>query len=110
LAHIRRKYFEIVTKLDKEALKNSRAVIGFNFCDQLYKIEKELKQQYEDTDDYYKRLYEIRLEKSASIIEEFIKYVDIEIKNALPKSPLGAALEYSQKLLPSFRILLTDAH
>ena len=34
--------------------------------------------------------------------------MDIELKNALPKSPLGTALEYSQKLLPSFRILLTD--
>ena len=28
------------------ALKNSRAVIGFNFCEQLYKIEKELREQY----------------------------------------------------------------
>jgi len=108
LAHIRRKYFEIVTKLDKEALKNSRAVIGFNFCEQLYKIEKDLKQQYEGTNEYYKNRYETRLEKSASIIEEFIKYVEIEIKDALPRSPLGAALEYSRKLLPSFRIFLTD--
>ena len=30
LAHIRRKYFEIVTKLDKEALKNSRAIIAMS--------------------------------------------------------------------------------
>ena len=26
----------------------------------------------------------------------------------LPRSPLGEALEYSRKLLPSFRIFLTD--
>ena len=52
--------------------------------------------------------YQTRLEKSAPIIEEFIKYVDTEIKSALPRSPLGAALEYSRKLLPSFRIFLTD--
>ncbi len=38
LAHIRRKYFDIVSKLKDEALKNSRALIGFNFCEQLYKI------------------------------------------------------------------------
>ncbi|HEY5562388.1 MAG TPA: IS66 family transposase [Clostridiaceae bacterium] len=108
LAHIRRKYFEIVTKLDEEALKKSRAVIGFNFCEQLYKIEKDLREKYEGIDDYYKNRYKTRLEKSAPIIEEFIKYVDIEINNALPKSPLGAALEYSRKLLPSFRTFLTD--
>lgn len=108
LAHIRRKYFEIVSKLEGEALSNSRAVIGFNFCEHLYKIEKELKEKYQGDDDFYKKRYEIRLEKSAPIIEDFIKYVDIEIKNALPRSPLGQALEYSQKLLPSFRIFLTD--
>jgi transposase len=95
LAHIRRKYFDIVTELDKEALKNSRAVIGFNSCEQLYKIEKDLKEKYAGEEDYYKKRYETRLEKSAPIIEEFIKYVDIEIKSALPRSPLSAALEYS---------------
>lgn len=108
LAHIRRKYFEIVSKLEGEALKSSRAVIGFNFCEQLYNIEKELREKYENDDDYYKKRYETRLEKSAPLIEEFIKYVDVELKSALPRSPLGQALEYSKKLLPSFRILLTD--
>lgn len=108
LAHIRRKYFDIISKLKDEALKSSRALIGFNFCEQLYKIEKELKETYSNYADYYKKRYEIRLEKSATIIENFIKYVDIELQNALPRSPLGEALEYSKKLLPSFRTFLTD--
>jgi transposase len=108
LAHIRRKYFDIVSKLKDEALKSSRALIGFNFCEQLYKIEKDLNNNYEGNDDYYKQRYEIRLEKSAPIIEDFITYIDIEIKSALPRSPLGEALEYSRKLLPSFRTFLKD--
>jgi transposase len=108
LAHIRRKYFDIVSILKDEALKNSRALIGFNFCEQLYKIEKDLREQYKGSDDYYAKRYEIRLEKSAPIIESFIKYVNDELPNALPKSPLGQALEYSKKLLPSFRTFLTD--
>lgn len=108
LAHIRRKYFDIVSKLKDEALKSSRAVIGFNFCEELYKIEKELREKYEGDENYYNKRYEVRLKKSAPIIEEFIKYVDTELKNALPRSPLGQALEYSQKLLPSFRTFLTD--
>jgi len=108
LAHIRRKYFDIVSKLEGEALKNSRAVIGLNFCEQLYKIEKEIKEEYQGSEDFYRKRYEIRLEKSEPIIEEFIKYVDIELKSALPRSPLGQALEYSRKLLPEFRTFLTD--
>lgn len=108
LAHIRRKYFDIVSKLKDETLKNSRALIGFNFCEQLYKIEKGLKKDYEGSDDFYAKRYKTRFEKSAPIIEDFIKYVDVELKNALPKSPLGQALEYSQKFLPSFRTFLTD--
>jgi len=63
---------------------------------------------YVGEDDYYKKRYDTRLEKSAQLIEEFIKYVDIEIQSALPRSPLGAALEYRRKLLPSFKIFLTD--
>lgn len=108
LAHIRRKYFDIVSKLKDEALKESKAILGFNFCEQLYKIEKNLREEYSGDEDYYKKRYEIRLEKSAPIIENFINYVDIEIENALPRSPLGQALEYSQKLLPSFRMFLDD--
>ncbi|MDP4147591.1 MAG: transposase [Bacillota bacterium] len=98
----------IISKLNDEALKESRALIGFNFCEQLYKIERDLRAEFENQEDYYQKRYEIRLEKSAPIIEDFIKYVDIEIKNALPRSPLGEALEYSRKLLPSFRTFLTD--
>jgi transposase len=90
------------------ALKNSRALLGFNFCEELYKIEKELREKYQDDDHYYAKRYETRIEKSAPIIEDFIKYVDLELKNAVPKSPLGQALEYSKKLLPSFRTFLTD--
>jgi transposase len=108
LAHIRRRYFDIISKLEDEALKNSRALKGFNFCEQLYKLEKELKETYSSDADYYKKRYEIRLEKSAPVIEDFINYVDIELQNALPRSPLGEALEYSKKLLPSFRTFLTD--
>ncbi|SKA93245.1 hypothetical protein SAMN05443428_11376 [Caloramator quimbayensis] len=63
--------------------------------EQLNKIEKELKEKYQGSNDFYKKPYEVRLEKSAAIIEEFIMYVDIELKNALHRSSLGQALEYS---------------
>jgi transposase len=36
LAHIRRKFYEIVSTLNEEALKTSIAAIGLNYCEQLY--------------------------------------------------------------------------
>ncbi len=108
LAHIRRKFHEIVSDLSDEALKNSRAIIGFNYCEQIYKLEKDIKVKYGDEEDYYQKRYEIRLKKLAPILEDFEKYINIEIKDALPRSPLGKALEYSQKTVPIMKNILKD--
>lgn len=108
LAHIRRKYFEIIKTLDKEALKKSRAIIGFNYCEKLYKIEKDLRKAYSEKVDYYEKRYEIRLKESAPVIDEFIEYVDREIIDAVPKSSLGKALEYTQKTIGNFKTFLED--
>lgn len=108
LAHIRRKFHEIVSNLSDEALKNSRAIIGFNYCEQIYKLEKDIKVQYGKDEDYYQKRYEIRLKKLAPILENFEKYINIEIKDALPRSPLGKALEYAQKTVPIMKNILED--
>lgn len=108
MAHIRRKFYDIVSTLDKETLKTSKAQIGFNYCEQLYLIEKDLRQKYRDNEDYYEKRYKIRLEKTAPIINEFIDYVDKELPEAMPRSPLGKALAYAKKLLPKFKTFLED--
>jgi len=108
LAHIRRKFYDVIANLDDETLKKSRAIIGFNYCEKLYTIEKELREKYRNNKDYYEKRYSVRLEKSAPILEEFIQYTEKEIQNALPKSPLGRALEYAHKLLPSMRTFLKN--
>lgn len=43
--------------------------------------------------NYYDIRFKIRAKKLAPIIDNFIEYVDREIKNALPRGPLGKALE-----------------
>lgn len=43
----------------------------FNYCEKLYKIEKELRESYFQNEDYYKKRYEIRLEKTAPLLDEF---------------------------------------
>jgi transposase len=108
LAHIRRKYHDIIVNLNEEALKKSRGIIGFNLCEKIYEVEKDIRKKYSEDKDYHKLRYEIRLEKLKPLLEEFKEYVDREIKDALPKSPLGKALEYSRKLLPKMETVLED--
>lgn len=106
LSHIRRKFHEIVITLNEEALKKSRAIIGFNYCEKLYKIEKELREAYSQDADYYNKRYEIRLQKTAPLLDEFQQYIERELVNALLKSALGKALDYTRKVLPGMKTLL----
>lgn len=108
LAHIRRYFHKIIVDLDKEALKSSRAILGFNYCEQIYKLEQELRESYSNDENYYDIRFKVRAEKLAPIIDNFIEYAEIEIKNALPRSPLGKALDYAKKHLPGLRNVLLD--
>lgn len=108
LAHIRRYFHNIIVDLDEEALKNSRAVIGFNYCEQIYKLEKELRESYSSDENYYDVRFEVRSKELTPIIDKFIQYTETEIKNALPKSPLGKALDYAKKHLLGVKNVLLD--
>ncbi len=46
--------------------------------------------------------------QTAPLLDEFQEYVEREIKDALPKSPLGKALDYTNKVLPGMKTLLLD--
>ena len=108
LAHIRRKFHEVIINLNEEALKESRALIGFNYCEQIYKLEKELRDTYSNNLDYYEIRYKERNNKLAPILDDFIEYIDKEILLALPRSPLGKALDYAKKHVPSLKTVLLD--
>ena len=108
LAHIRRYFHNIIVDLDEEALKNSKGVIGFNYCEQIYELEKELRESYSSDENYYDIRFKLRAEKLTPIIDNFIDYVEREIKDALPRSPLGKALEYAKKHLPGLKNVLLD--
>ncbi|MEL5865243.1 IS66 family transposase, partial [Clostridium cochlearium] len=108
LAHIRRYFHNIIVDLDEEALKNSRAIIGFNYCEQIYKLEKELRETHSSDENYYNIRFKIRADKLAPIIDNFIDYIEREIKDALPRSPLGKALDYAKKHLPGLKNVLLD--
>jgi len=108
LAHIRRKFYEIISNLDQETLKKSRAIIGFNFCEKIYKLEKDLRESYSKDKNYHDIRFEVRNGQLAPIIDAFIEYIETEIQNALPKSPLGKALAYAKKHVPSLKNVLLN--
>ncbi|MCE5221467.1 MAG: IS66 family transposase [Clostridium sp.] len=108
LAHIRRYFHNIIVDLDEEALKNSRAIIGFKYCEEIYKLEKELRESYSSDKNYYDVRFGVRSKQLTPIIDKFIAYIEIEIQNALPRSPLGKALDYAKKHLPGLKNVVLD--
>lgn len=112
LAHIRRKFFEVIQPIlnDKEVLGRSRSLIGFNYCEQIYELEKDIKKNYNSNEDFYDKRYKIRLKKLKPILDEFKCFVNEEVENALTKSSLGKALEYAKELLPNMCFILEDGH
>lgn len=103
LAHIRRKFHEIIEPLSEEARKESIAYKGFIYCEKLYEIEKSLRKNYKEKDDYFEIRYKERLEKSAPVIDEFINFISINLPNTLGASALGRALVYAQNHIGSFK-------
>ncbi|MCI6188449.1 MAG: IS66 family transposase, partial [Clostridium sp.] len=108
LAHIRRKFYDIVINLNDEALKKSRAKIGLNYCEKIYSLEKKIKEDFSKEKNFYEIRQKVRQEKLKPLLEDFQKYIDEEIPNALPKSALRKALDYTKNLLPAMNYVLED--
>lgn len=87
MAHARRKFYDLA----KHAKKAGSAHQALGFIQQLYKIEKHVK----DMNDQQR--YEYRQEHSIPILDKFKKWLDHKIENILPKSPLGKAISYTLK-------------
>lgn len=103
LAHIRRKFDEALKILPKDADKSEcLAFKGFNYCQKLYAVEKEIKDLPLD------QRQEKRLEFSVSIFEEFENWVKEQIKTMLPKSLVGKAINYASNQLPKLKNYLDD--
>lgn len=88
-AHARRKFDEALKALP--ASKQSAPVAakeGLNFCNQLFSIERDLK-------DYTpKERFDIRLERSQPVLEAFSVWLKTQKPKVLPKSALGKAIQY----------------
>lgn len=88
-AHARRKFDEALKVLPDDKRSTSvTAKEGLNFCNQLFAIERDLKEAPAD------ERYKIRLERSRPVVEAFLAWLKIQTPRVLPKSALGQAIKY----------------
>lgn len=97
-AHVRRKFHEGIPKTTSS--KISQCEIGRNYCDQLFKLEKQL------ADFSSEERLKKRQEEALPILNEFWQWVGQT--NALPHSLLGKALSYAKKQKPHLMNYLQD--
>lgn len=88
-AHGRRYFSEAIKAMPKiEKDKPSTAEEGLEFCNKLFKIEKDLH------DSTTKERYDGRLERSKPVLDEFKEWLRKQSQRVVPKSALGKAIYY----------------
>jgi hypothetical protein len=90
-AHARRKFSETIKDLPDSAKDSAiLAKEGLAYCNQLFKIEQELKKSNASDEERY----QARLKQSQAIVEAFSAWLKKQTPRVLPKSTLGRALHY----------------
>jgi len=98
-SHLRRRYEEAMPKNEKDR-EGSFAVIGFDYCNKLFDIERELKDLPAE-----ERLVE-RKKQSLPILEAYLEWLGTV--HALEGSPLAEAVNYSRNQQPALNRFLED--
>ncbi|MGG5253704.1 IS66 family transposase [Neobacillus sp. SM06] len=87
-AHSRRGFTDALKSLPANSTKPVTATEGLNYCNQLFAIERKLKEL--DPKDRY----EARLKQSKPVLDIFFEWLKIQEQKVLPKSALGKAVAY----------------
>jgi transposase len=88
-AHARRKFDEALKALPaSEARIGTAAQQGLTFCNQLFAIERELKEETPEERET------VRMERSRPILDAFSTWLRQQKSRVLPKSALGQAVTY----------------
>lgn len=103
LAHARRKFTEALQALPESAkTTHVKAKEGLAFCNQLFAIERELKDA--SPEERYKK----RLERSQPILDAFSAWLREQTPRVLPKSALGQAIKYCRNQWDRLVVFLED--
>lgn len=104
-AHARRGYTDALKALpESHQSANVTAKTGLNFCNQLFAIEREIK------DLSYEERYKIRLERSQPVLDAFSVWLREQTPKVLPKSALGKAIKYCRNQWDKLVVFLEDGH
>lgn len=87
-AHARRCFTDVLKSLPANSIKPVIATEGLQFCNQLFTIERKLKELGP------KERYEERLKQSKPVLDAFLSWLKIQEQKVLPKSGLGKAITY----------------
>lgn len=87
-AHARRGFTDALKTVPANSPKPKATTEGLNFCNQLYAIERKLKELSP------KERHEERLKQSKPVLDAFLTWLKIQERNVLPKSALGSAITY----------------
>jgi len=96
-AHQRRKFEEA---MPKNAPKDNKARIGFEYCQKLFALEREFEKLSPE------RRLEKRIEKSKPVLDKFFEWV--ETVNPLAGSKLAAAITYARNQKEPLSAILLD--
>ena len=89
LAHARRKFDEALKSLPEKDREGSNALRGKRYCDKLFELERD----YEGLTP--EERFEKRKEHSRPVMEDFFSWLGST--GALPKNPIGVAVNYALK-------------
>lgn len=87
-AHARRTFTDALKALPANSIKPVAATEGLQFCNQLFTIERKLKELEP------KERHEKRLEQSKPVLDAFLSWLKIQEQKVLPKSGIGQAVTY----------------
>jgi len=103
LAHARRKFDEAIKACPKgsgQTLLTSQE--GLDFCNQLFKIERDLEQTT------FAEHKEGRALRSRPVLDQFLAWLNLKSRQVLPKSSLGTAIQYCLNQWPKLTVHLED--
>jgi transposase len=97
-AHVRRKYHDASKGRDKKAA----AFQMLGLIGKLYQIERQIKDQSSA------QKQSIRQQQAQPILDKIRQWLDKQIPRVLPKSELGKAIRYTDKLWGKLNLYITD--
>ncbi len=84
-------FTDTLKALPKDATTSkTNAEEGLEFCDKLFKLEREYRKEKLTPEEIYKK----RLEKTKPVLQDFLSWLKIKEKKVLLKSSLGKAINY----------------